>query len=479
MDPYFVYQTAGDSIMRAVFDPLLSMDREGRVGTGGLAESFELVDDTTIDFKLREGIQFHNGEPLTADSVKFSIDRVLDPEVASGSASSYQSIASVEALDDLTVRIKLKQPDASILSNLTSLEIVPPGYFAEVGNEGFASHPIGTGPFKFVEWVRDDHTLLEANPDYWPGSEKGMPEVATVRFRPIPNADQRMNELIAGSVHIIQDLPYDQRASLEGSGSVPVYVDDGHHFEIWLTSNKTGKLAEGGSATPEQVQALDALSNRQVRIALNMAVDRESIIDALLGGLGSPMTHLFVAGNIGYDSSIPAYEYDPDASRRMLAEAGYPDGFSVDLDFCTCDRIDLVQAVQGQLGEVGVNVNIKSFELQQFNDAWIDGATNPMRSSRLGGNPDPNTYLHLWIRSGGLLTRYSNTQIDDLIDEQAITMDPEVRLPLLNQIGQLSHDDPPAIFLWSMGSLYGKRENVDWTPHPMGHIPVSDTSIQP
>lgn len=477
MDPYFVYQNAGDSIMNALFDALLSVDRDGNVGTGGLAESFTIVDDTTIDFALREGVAFHNGEALTAESVKFSIERVKDPALASGLAQSYESIESVEAVDELTVRINLSRADASITSNLATLEIVPPEYIGEVGNEGFATDPVGTGPFQFVEWVRDDHSTLEANPNYWSGSWKGMPLVSTVTFRPIPDVSQRINELTGGDVHVAMDLPPDQTAALDGTGAEPVYNDDGHHFEIWLTANNTGQLAEGGAATPEQQRAIDALSDPNVRIALNMAVNRQEIIDTLLGGLGTPMTHLFVEGDRGYDPSIPDFGFDQDAARTMLTDADFGDGFTVDLDFCTCDRIDLVEAVTGQLAEVGVTVNIRSFELQQFNDDWVAGATNPMRSARLGFAADPNTYLLFWVRSGGLLSRYTNAEIDTLIDQQAVTLDVDERTGILQNIGRLSHDDPPALFLWSMGSLYGKRENVDWQPHVLGFIPVFDTSV--
>jgi len=476
MDPYFVYQAAGNSIMEAIFDSLLSFDRDGNVGTGGLAESVEVIDETTLEFQLRSGITFHNGEPLNAEAVKFSLDRVRDESLASGLAGQYESIESVDAVDELTVRVNLSQPDASINSNLATLEIVPPAYIAEVGDSGFAAEPVGTGPFVFVEWVRDDHTLLRANESYWSGSWKGMPMVETVRFRPIPQASQRIDELTTGGVHIIMDLPPDQMGALDGTGSEPVYADDGHHFEIWLTANMTGQLAEGGQATPEQQRALEALSNLDVRRALNMAVDRQAIIDALLGGFGQPMTHLFVPGDRGYDSSIPEYAHDPDTARQLLADAGFADGFEVDIDFCTCDRIDLVEAVQGQLADIGVQLNIVSSELQQFNDDWIAGATNPMRSARLGFAADPNIYLQFWVRSGGLLSRYTNEEIDALIDQQAATLDTDERVDLLRQIGQVSHDDPPAIFLWSMGSLYGKRDGVDWQAHPLGYIPVFDTS---
>ncbi len=477
MDPYFVYQSAGNSIMNAIFDTLLSVDSDGNIGTMGLAESFTVVDDTTIQFDLRTGITFHNGEAFTADDVKFSVDRIKNPDLASGLAGQYESIESVEVVDDATVIFKLSKADAAFFPNLATLQIVPMDYVTEVGDAVFATTPVGTGPFKFVEWVKDDHTLLEANPDFWAGSWKGGPLVETVRFRPIPDAAQRINEVTTGGVHIAMDLPADQTGALEGTAAEPVYKDDGGNFEIWFTANNTGTLTEDPDKTDAQALALEALQKLAVRMALNMAVDRATIIETLLGGYGQPMTNLFVPGDIGNDPAIPAYEYDPDTARQMISDAGYPDGLTIDMDVCTCDRLDPIEAVVAQLADVGVTVNIKPFELATFNDDWIAGKTNPFRSSKLGLGLDPNTYLLYWVRSGVLLSRYSNAEVDGLIDEQAITLEPDARADLLRQIGALSHDDPPALFLWTAGSLYAKAIDVDWAPHKLGYVPVFNVAV--
>ena len=480
LDPYLTYQNSGISVVNAIFDPLVSITRDGTIGTGGLAESWSFPTDTTLELKLRPGITFQDGSPFTADDVAFSIDRVKSAALASQLASNYASVTSAEAVDALTVRLHLSQPDASLIANLGTLAIVSRTYHDKVGDAGYATHPVGTGPFSFVEWVKDDHLTLTANPAYWSGSWKGWPLVQTVTFRPIPDAGTRLSELTTGGIDVMADLPADQISLLSGTGASPVYLEDGHHVEIWLNTGGVGAGAIGSVAkdpTPDQKVALEALAKPAVRSALNMAIDRGTIIETLLQGYGKPMTNVFGAGTSATDASVPEFAYDPAAARQMLADAGYPNGFSVDMDVCTCDRTDTLEAVVAQLADIGVNVTIKPFEVGQFNDDWGAGRSDPMRASRLGFPNDQGFYLSFWVHSGGVLSAYANPQVDTLIDQQAITMDATARAALLGHIASLTHADPPAIFLWSAGSLYGKRDDVAWQPHVIGYIPAFGTSV--
>ena len=205
--------------MQAIFGTLVGQDYDGSL-VPALAESWEIVDKTTLEFKLREGVQFHNGDPFNAEAVSFSIARVLDEELNSGLRSYFTSIEEVVIVDDYTLRLILNGPDGTIFGRLRSLYILPPGYVTEVGAAGVATDPVGTGPYRFVEWVSGDHVTLEANPDYWDGSFKGQPQIETLIFRPITEASTRVAELIAGGVDIIQDLPPDQIQAIEDAGRV-------------------------------------------------------------------------------------------------------------------------------------------------------------------------------------------------------------------------------------------------------------------
>jgi peptide/nickel transport system substrate-binding protein len=494
MDPHKVYQNAGQSIMHALYDTLLYVAPDGTLGPG-LATEWDVVDDTTIELTLRDGISFHNGEPFDADAVRVSLYRILDLDPAtdapitddaqklnSGVRGDYLAVEKVDVIDASHVRLNLSRPDAALPSALGRLFIVPPDYLAETGNAGLALRPVGTGPFTFVEWVKDDHTTVARNAAYW-ASPRGEPLVDTVTFRPLLDPPARLNEFTTGGIDILQDTTVDDRDAIEGSGGSLLFRDtDPHHVEIWMIADRGGALAADPNTPAATKQAIEALAKPEVRQALNMAVDRQTIIDTLLGGLGMPMTHLFVNGDFGFDPSIEPYRYDPDAARGMLADAGYPDGLDVTLDFCTCDRLDPIEAAIADLADIGVRVTIRQYEIQQFNDGWSD-TTNPFRSSRLGFN-DPNTFLQLWFKTppppgqGFSLGRYSNPQMDSLIDQQAVEYDPAARLAVLHEIGALSHADPAAIFLWTSPNLYAAGARVrDWEPHFLGYVPVVNVSV--
>jgi peptide/nickel transport system substrate-binding protein len=492
MDPYRVYQNAGFSVMYAIFDTLVTVSASGSLGPG-LADSWTSPDDKTLELKLHPGVKFQDGEPFDAAAVRFSLYRIadLDPATSqpypvgdshrlnSAFASNFASLASVEVVGPLTVRIHLSQPDSGLLGNLGTLQMVPPQYFAQVGNAGFALKPIGTGPFKFVEWVKDDHITLAANPDYW-NSPRGKPLVSQVIFRPIPDVSTRISELATGGVQIMEDLPPDQAAQVKAAGDQAVYLSDAHSLAIWLTTDKGGNLAKNPG---DQATAIAALANPAVRVALNEAIDRKTLVATILDGYGEPMNSLWVTGDKGFDPSLPAIPFDPAGARQILAQQGYANGFAVNMDTCTCDNSSVYEAVAGMLANIGVQVTLKPAELAQFNDAWSKGDTNPMRAARLGFPVDPNTELYLWLSSKGYLSRYDNPQVDALINQQAgLPADDygPARVAILRQIAVLAQADPPAIFLVGDGSLYGTvGKGLSWQPNVQGYIPVVNVSYTP
>ena len=492
MDPYRVYQNAGFSVMYAIFDTLVTIAPDGSLGPG-LADSWTSPDSKTLELKLHPGVKYQDGEPFDATAVRFSLYRIADIDpttntpypvgdsrrLNSAFASNFASLDSVEVVDPLTVKLHLNAPDSGLLGNLGTLQMVPPQYYAQVGDAGFALKPIGTGPFKFVEWVKDDHITLEANPDYW-ASPRGKPLVAKVIFRPIPDAATRISELATGGIQIMEDLPPDQAAQVASSGDKAVYLSDAHSIAIWLTTDLGGNLAKNPG---DQATAIAALANPAVRKALNMAIDRKTIVATLLDGYGEPMNSLWVSGDKGFDPSLPAIPFDPAGAKQILAQQGYQNGFSVNMDICTCDNSTIYEAVVGMLANVGVQVTLKPAELSQFNDAWGKGDTNPMRGARLGFPVDPNTELYLWLYSKGYLSRYNDPAVDALINQQAgLPADDygPARVSILRQIAVLAQQDPPAIFLVGQGSLYGTvGSGLTWKPNVQGYIPVVNVSYTP
>jgi peptide/nickel transport system substrate-binding protein len=489
LDPALVYQSAGMSVMFALYDTILTIAPDGTLGPG-LATSWTVVDPKTIELKLRTGVTFQGGsEAFDAEAVRFSIYRIMDRDPSTGApitddtkklnsqwSRDFASVKQIDVVDPSTVRILLTNADATIPNALGRTFVVPPKYVAQVGNDGLAQKPVGTGPFAFGERVKDGHTTVVKNASYW-DSPRGKPLVDSVVFRPIPDASTRLNELVTGGVDLIQDPSPDGLNRVTTAGGTVPTMGDARRYMIFFSTDGKGALAEDPNKTAAQKTALEALAKPAVRQALNLAVDRQAIIDTLLAERGSKMTGIFVEGDLGFDPSVKPFDYDPGTAKKMLADAGYPNGFEVDLDICTCDRTDLAEAVAGELAKVGVTVNLKPSEVSQFNADWGAGRQNPMRAARLSFS-DPNVYLQLWLKTGGFLSRFGDPAIDKLIDAQAAEYDTEARVKILREIGTKTRAAAPALFLWSSPNLYGASKAVpDWRPHLLGYLPVVNVSV--
>jgi peptide/nickel transport system substrate-binding protein len=460
MDPFYVNQAAGWSVVHALFDHLIDRDFEGNL-VPGLALSWTAVGTSTLVFELRQGVTFHNGEPFNAESVRFSVERMLAEEEAPN-RSKFTAIDSVEVVDEYTVRFLLSQPDGTIFDSLTSrLAMLPPAYFDEVGVERFAGAPVGTGPFRFVEWVPDDHVTLVANEDYWDGGYKGRPQVETVTFRPIPEAATRLAELQTGGVDIVQDLSTDQIAAAESAGMTVVPHEAFQLSYVFFV------------ADDETLPTYDV----RVRQALNYAVDVDAIIGNLMGGYGSRIASPIGPGYLGYNPDVEPYPYDPVRAAEYLAEAGIPSGFEVNLDVTTAARIDVIEAVAGYLSEVGVEATIRELEMGQFNQNWMDRAQAPLWAARWGNTPDPQS-IGLFASCNGWISRYCNQEVTTLLDAAQATLDQGERARLYSQASQLLHDDPLAIYLSTSPQIYGLGTGVrGFRPSPLLAIIVSGVSV--
>ncbi len=462
LDPYFVQQVAGEAVMKALFDHLIERDFDGNL-VPGLAESWKVVDDKTIEFKLRQGVTFHNGEPFDAQAVKFSIERMLNPDLKSAYRGNLRAIKQVEVVDSQTVRLNLEKTDAAILDNLSAqLAIVPPKYLQQVGDAEFARKPIGTGPFKFVEWFKDDHVTLEANLNYWSGSFKGKPLVQIVVFRPIPEAATRIADLQTGKVDIMQDVQPDQVKGSESAFTI-VQKDVPQEAFIFFVSDVP--------STP--------LADKRVRQALNYGVDVESIIKNVLLGYARRIASPIGPLTLGYDANVKPYPYDAAKAKALLTDAGYANGFDVVIDASSSDRSLTTEAVVGELSKINVRATIRRLDLATFNDTWSKKQTSPMIAARWSGMFDPSNTLGFWAKSDGLLTRYKNADADRLISEGAGTLDLARRAQAYAQLSRVLNDDPLALYLWNTQNLYGVGKRVvGWRPHPRSYVVVSGVSVK-
>ncbi|HEY1297903.1 MAG TPA: ABC transporter substrate-binding protein [Chloroflexota bacterium] len=468
LDPALVAQVSGFSVISSIFDNLIERDYSGAL-VPMLAESWSFPDPTTVEFKLRQGVTFHNGEPFNAASVKYSIERLLDPGLNSPLRGGWpQTFQGIEIVDDYTVRFHFSAPEATIFDTLAqSAAMVPPAYYSSNSEDFLAANPVGTGPYKLVETARDDHTTLAANPNYWgTATYKGSPLVQTVIFRPVPDAATRVADLLNGTADMIFDVAPDDVSTLRSRS--------GDGFQI-VTGN-ANKL-QFVQFMPKT--ASDPLADRRVRQALNMAVDVNAIVNNLFNGLGQRQSSPIMQGALGYDPSVAAYDYNPTYAKQLLAAAGYPNGFSATMDLSNSDSPTEALAVIGQLQQVGVTVQPRSFELGIFNSNWSQDKSGDMRMARWSGLQDPAVFLNFTSVCGGFLADQFACDPDatNLAKQAAATFDQDARAKLYAQVARLLHDNPMGIYLENDVSVYGVGPRVQGWPGPTGRDYLLPTNI--
>jgi peptide/nickel transport system substrate-binding protein len=348
LDPDQAGGTIDYMVLMHIFDHLIARNPETMKLVGGLAESWKSTDDLTWDFRIRKGVKFHNGEPVNASTVKFSIDRVLDPAQKSYLRDRFKGITQVQVLDEYGIRLKTDKPNPVLLERLTNLPIMPPAYTKDKGDAYVAKNPVGSGPYRFVEWVRGQRLVLEAAPGYWGPA----PAVKTLVFRPITDVSTAIAEMLAGSVDFIRLVPPDQIPVVEASGKA--YITTAPIIRvIYISFDVVGR------AGPTPVQ------NIKVREAISHAVDVDGIITHVLDGRGLKLGTIVNPMKFGYDPSIKPVPYDPGRAKQLLAEAGQANGLT--LNFMTYSGSIIASrqvgdAVAGYLAKVGIQTNRQHIE---------------------------------------------------------------------------------------------------------------------
>jgi len=359
LDGYVNTSRDGVVMTMQIFDMLIYRNPKTFEYEPLLATSWERIDDRTLEFKLREGVTFHDGSPLTAEDVEFTFNYWADPANGARVQGSVSWIERAEAVDEYTVRVISKEAAPAALEFIAgSLPIYPSDYFQQVGPQEFGQKPIGAGPYK-VESSGDGLVKLVAYEGYYEGGAKRTPSIKTVNWRIIPDTATRIAEVIGGGVDWIWNVPSDQVEQLQ---VVPT-------LEVALSS--TLRIA---------MVALDAagrtgdnpLTDVRVRRAVNHAIDRETIVDNLVGGDGEIINAPCHPVQFGCDQSAAVvYDYDPEKAKALLAEAGYADGFSVKMGSYR-DRAR-AEAVQSYLAAVGINAELEILQASPSFSSWRDG----------------------------------------------------------------------------------------------------------
>ncbi|WP_367399846.1 ABC transporter substrate-binding protein [Paenibacillus sp. 1781tsa1] len=340
--------TQTESIHVNLFEYLVKKDAsDPKKKLPGLAVSWERTDDLTWHFILREGVIFHNGDPFTAEDVKFTLERAARDKSLID-YPSYNIIDRVEIKDDYTVDIITKEPDPIMLSRLSRISsgILPAKYFQEKGIEGFNAAPVGTGPYKFDRWIKDDRVELVKNENYYAGE----PKWDRVIFRTIPESTTRISELLTGSVDIAVIIP---------PGDIQRVKDSGKTYYTDLESARVQSLLV--RQTPGTVTA-----DPKVREAIELAIDKQTLVDSVLEGAGVPTQEAIGPGILGFNPDLfNTNLYDPDRAKQLLVEAGYPNGVELTLSSPTSTK-EVAEAIAAYLTEANFKVNLEILEQTQY-----------------------------------------------------------------------------------------------------------------
>jgi peptide/nickel transport system substrate-binding protein len=422
-----------------------------------LAVSWEQIEPTVWQYKLREGVRFSNGEPFNAEQVKFSFDRVMAPESDSMRKTETRYVSEVEVVDDYTVNF---HTDGVVpLFDLYTLKfnIVPKGYITENGREHFAQSPIGTGPFVLDEWVKDDHITLRKNPDYW-GPE---PEIDVLTFRAVPDIASRVATLLAGEADIVTDLQPATVAEVEKRANLTVEKRPEMRIVFFNFNTRID--------TP--------LKDRRVRQAMNYGVDKDLIIDKVLDGYGKKLKGQVVSPEYwGFNPDLEAYPYDPDKAKELLAEAGYPDGFDVRL-ITSHGRYmmdsEVARAVAGQLKDIGVNVDVNVVEWGVHQDEYFSYEGGPMFILGFMSVPDATRMLSLF-QSTDPNAQGKIAGFDEVISAAISETDKDERLELVQEALDIFREEAPVLFLHQQYILWGMHDRIqNFEAYPNGRIRIT------
>ena len=456
LDPQLVDQLAMFNIAENIFEKLLTRDAEGALVPGLATDLGTSLDDTTWQFTLREGVSFHNGEPFNADAVVHSVNRILNPDLASELTGQVQSILGAEKVDEYTVNILTDGPDPILPARLAAyLYIVPPEASA---SEDFGSNPVGTGPYVFTEWVRGQSVSLEANDNYW----NGRPSVdqATVLF--FEEYGTRLAALLAGEVDLMLDLQPDD---LERAAQSFLTPEGLKQFVVILNA-----------------QAGSPIEDVRIRQALNYAVDKEAIANDLFQGTASPLQGQMLNANwFGFNSSIEPYPYDPDMARSLLEDAGAV-GMSIQLYGVEGNSIfdrETTEVVAGYWNAVGLETEIIIPEFSEYIDRLIDRESRPTTMFVPHDNfiQDADRTYSSYYHGDGCCGSMDVDETSAQIDEARTELDLDRRQELYEAVGQRGFDDAWYVYLVTVKNIYGATDRVVWSPRADGLIHINTIGL--
>src|SRR6266850_6294857 len=441
-----------NNMLEHIYDRLLDRDPKTFKPVPMLATSYKIVNDTTWEFTLRKGVKFHNGEPFTAQSVKATLDYALDPASKShyATASYWGPLKEVQVVDDFTVRFLTKQPWPNLIdhASLTNLLILPARALKDLGPQKLAEKPIGTGPFKFVEWKRDERLVLERNPDYWAGPA----DASRVTFRFIPEFSARMAALLSGEIDIMKDVPPHAIEAVDRSGRAKIRATVSSRINyLALVNLKPGPMQDV-----------------RVRRAMSHAIDVDELIAKVLQGRASKICGPLSPANVDY-APVECYKHDPARAQALFKEAGVdPAKLQLTLDTPSgrypLDK-DVSLAIAAQLQRLGIKTNVVVNEWGTHLDKIKNRTTGDMFYLGWGPALSAQGTIEQLFQGSQTYSSYGGNKVIDAKIAQAVTIvDPKKRLEAWADLQRVVQDEAPWVFLWQQHDLYGVASWVEWNP---------------
>ena len=450
-DPQALNNGTTTSVLYNVFSNLVKYDDAGEI-VMDLAESYELLEDqVTWEFKIREDAVFHDGTPVTAEDVAWSLTRVMTDE-SSSDYMNFSPLAEAVAVDDYTVHVVSDDPYPIMLQLLCKggAAVLPKAYFEENGEEAWLANPIGSGPYQLTEYVKDDHVTLVPFADYY-GEQN--PDWEEVIFRVVPESSTRVGELIAGNVDAVNMVIPTEWERVNGNEGTAVV--NGPSTRVYQLALKTDK---GPTA------------DLRVRQAIDLAIDDQTIVDTILQGAGTPMLTRVPSGVNGCNEDLVGkYNYDPERAKELLAEAGYPDGFSMKIEAPTgryTMDAEISQAIVSMLSQVGITVDLQLLESSAYSNVFSAHSAEDGFMTCFGlGFFDASYGMigYFGVNTSGE-SNWNNQEYIDMYYEAEFNMNEEERTQLFQEMQQMVADEVPYAIICQIDNSYGVKDSITMTP---------------
>ena len=445
LDPHLQWNPDSYTVYRNIYDNLVTRDSSGAI-VPQVAVSWVAASDTEVDFQLRDDITFHDGTPLTADDVVFSVKRITNPDFKSPQLGQFSKIIGADATGTHSVRLTTDGPYPVLLAQLVKLSIVSRAYTERVGDEELNLKPMGSGPYKFVEWRKGVKVVLERNDGYW----RSKPPFASVEFAAVPDAATRLADLRTGKADLVVGLNPDDALQLQGSDGVEVRSAPTERVGYLMMNTQGGPLVD-----------------KRVRRAIAHAIDRQLIIDALLGGYSQVTNQLLTPAHFGYIDGLEWHDYDPDMAKSLLAEAGHGDGLEIEI--ITAPPFDqrIIQAMQQQLADVGVSLKISMSDMATFlarRRADPEGFGDTVFGRWSCACQDADGVLFAMFHSDSVWSKYANPELDKWLVAGRSTLDEAERIAAYTEAHAIIREETPSIPLYQAAAIYGAKSNLKWSP---------------